>query len=119
MPSPEGLPCRVPAPGRERLTIRRLLDRQNILTILTWVRKAGNPSLVERTIVKAVAANSKKQYKTNEVCKLFDVSRATLFRWEREGLISGPQRDWRNWRLYTALNIKEIKRMIRSRNAAM
>lgn len=69
--------------------------------------------------MKAVAANSKKQYKTNEVCKLFDVSRATLFRWEREGLISGPQRDWRNWRLYTAQNIKEIRRIIRSRNAAM
>jgi DNA-binding transcriptional MerR regulator len=60
--------------------------------------------------------NSKKRYKTVEVCKLFDVSRATLFRWEREGLISGPPRDWRNWRMYTAQNIQEIKQTIKSRS---
>lgn len=60
----------------------------------------------------------KKGYKTHDVCKLFDVSRATLFRWEREGLISGPQRDWRNWRVYTTRNIKEIRRIIRNRTVA-
>lgn len=63
--------------------------------------------------------NSKKRYKTIDVCKLFDVSRATLFRWEREGLISGPPRDWRNWRVYTAQNIQEIKQIIKSRGAAV
>ncbi|MBM4134827.1 MAG: MerR family transcriptional regulator [Nitrospira sp.] len=63
-----------------------------------------------------VQANSKKRFKTIEVCKLFDVSRATLFRWEREGLISDPPRDWRNWRVYTDQNIKEIKQIIQSRN---
>ncbi len=57
----------------------------------------------------------KKLYKTNQICDLFDVSRATLFRWEREGLISGPPRDWRNWRLYTADNVREIKRVIRTK----
>jgi DNA-binding transcriptional MerR regulator len=67
--------------------------------------------------VKSGANNSKKRYKTNEVCRLFDVSRATLFRWEREGLISGPQRDWRNWRMYTVTNIKEIKQIIQTRSA--
>ncbi len=63
-----------------------------------------------------VQANSKKRFKTIEVCKRFDVSRATLFRWEREGLISDPPRDWRNWRVYTDQNIKEIKQIIQSRN---
>ena len=67
--------------------------------------------------VKGMITNSKKRYKTNEVCKLFDVSRATLFRWEREGMISGPQRDWRNWRVYTVQNIKEIKHIIQTRTA--
>ncbi|MEW6542038.1 MAG: MerR family transcriptional regulator [Nitrospirota bacterium] len=62
---------------------------------------------------------AKKRYKTIEVCKLFDVSRATLFRWEREGLISGPSRDWRNWRVYTDQNIREIKRIIQTRNATL
>ncbi len=67
--------------------------------------------------MKSVQENSQKRYKTIEVCELFDVSRATLFRWEREGLISGPSRDWRNWRLYTAQNIKEIKQIIRGRRS--
>lgn len=52
---------------------------------------------------------NKKLYKTNEVCEMFDISRATLFRWEREGMITGPPRDWRNWRLYTAENVEQIK----------
>ena len=56
-----------------------------------------------------------KRYRTYQVCKLYDVSRATLFRWEREGLITEPPRDWRNWRTYTAQNIREIKRLIRTR----
>lgn len=68
--------------------------------------------------MKRLSADSKKRYKTIEVCKLFDVSKATLFRWEREGLISGPPRDWRNWRVYTTQNIKEIQHLIQRRNAA-
>lgn len=59
----------------------------------------------------------RKLYKTNQVCDLFDISRATLFRWEREGVISGPTRDWRNWRLYTADNVDEIKKVIQARRA--
>ena len=58
-----------------------------------------------------------KRYRTYQVCKLYDVSRATLFRWERDGLITEPPRDWRNWRTYTSENIRQIKRLIRSRNA--
>jgi adenine-specific DNA-methyltransferase len=66
--------------------------------------------------MKTMKAAAKKRYKTYEVCKLFDVSKATLFRWEREGLISGPPRDWRNWRLYTLENIQEIRRIIQNRS---
>ncbi|THJ19213.1 MAG: MerR family transcriptional regulator [Nitrospira sp. CG24D] len=50
---------------------------------------------------------------------MFDISKATLFRWEREGLISGPPRDWRNWRLYTRENVTEIQKMIRARKLVM
>lgn len=57
----------------------------------------------------------KKLYKTNEVCEMFDISRATLFRWEREGLITGPPRDWRNWRLYTVENIEQIRHVMGGR----
>ena len=57
----------------------------------------------------------KRLYKTNEICDLFDISRATLFRWERQGFISGPPRDWRNWRLYTADNVEEIRQVMQGR----
>ncbi|MCS6326307.1 MAG: MerR family transcriptional regulator [Nitrospira sp.] len=63
--------------------------------------------------MKKVNDVPKKQlYKTNEVCEMFDISRATLFRWEREGLITGPPRDWRNWRLYTVENVEQIKHVM-------
>ncbi len=58
----------------------------------------------------------KPEYKTNEICALFDISKATLFRWEEIGLISNVGRDWRNWRLYSTQNIQEIKKIISSRS---
>ncbi len=59
---------------------------------------------------------SKKKYKTNEICDIFDISRATLFRWEEEGLISNVGRDWRNWRVYSEKNIKEIQDIIKKKS---
>lgn len=64
---------------------------------------------------KANDGSRKKLFKTNEVCEMFDISRATLFRWEREGLIAGPPRDWRNWRLYTAENVEQIRQVMQGR----
>ncbi len=69
--------------------------------------------------MRGSVSNTRGRFKTIEVCRLFDVSRATLFRWEREGLISDPIRDWRNWRLYTQQNIKEIKRIIHTRKVGL
>ena len=56
-----------------------------------------------------------KGIKANQVCQLFDISKATLFRWEREGVIARPARDWRNWRLYTPKNVDEIEKVICAR----
>jgi adenine-specific DNA-methyltransferase len=58
-----------------------------------------------------------KRYKTKEICDRFDISRATLFRWESEGLLTGVERDWRGWRVYSEDNLKEIYRIIRGKNA--
>jgi DNA-binding transcriptional MerR regulator len=66
-------------------------------------------------VKKVNDVSKKKLYKTNEVCEMFDISRATLFRWEREGLISGPPRDWRNWRLYTTENVEQIRQAMEGR----
>jgi DNA-binding transcriptional MerR regulator len=61
-------------------------------------------------------AKTKPKYKTQDICRLFDISKATLFRWEREGLISNVSRDWRSWRLYNEKNVQEIKAIMRGRN---
>jgi DNA-binding transcriptional MerR regulator len=66
-------------------------------------------------VKKVNDGSRKKLFKTNEVCEMFDISRATLFRWEREGLIIGPPRDWRNWRLYTAENVEQIRQVMQGR----
>jgi DNA-binding transcriptional MerR regulator len=58
-------------------------------------------------------------FKAYQVCDLFDISKATLFRWEREGVITEPARDWRNWRLYTRKNVDEIEKIIRARKAVV
>ncbi|MDA8099396.1 MAG: MerR family transcriptional regulator [Nitrospiraceae bacterium] len=58
-----------------------------------------------------------KNYKTKEICDRFDISRATLFRWESEGLLTGVGRDWRGWRVYSESNLKEIEKIIRSKTA--
>lgn len=62
-----------------------------------------------------MSQSRKRAYKAKEICETFDISKATLFRWERQGLISGVGRDWRNWRLYTEKNRREIERLIRRR----
>jgi adenine-specific DNA-methyltransferase len=60
--------------------------------------------------------NPKKRYKAKEICRIFDISKATLFRWERDGQISDVKRDWRNWRLYSNENVQEIRVLIRKKN---
>ena len=57
------------------------------------------------------AINS-KGLKTVEICRMFDISKSTLFRWEKEGVISNIGRDWRNWRTYSQQNLNEIKKII-------
>ena len=56
-----------------------------------------------------------KKYYAKDICILFDISKATLFRWESVGLISNISRDWRNWRIYSQENIEEIKYIIKSK----
>ena len=56
-------------------------------------------------------------YKTKEICDRFDISRATLFRGESEGLLVGVGRDWRGWRVYNENNLKVIEKIIRGKSA--
>lgn len=63
-----------------------------------------------------MAVKTGKRYKTQEICDKFDISKATLYKWEKEGLITNVGRDWRNWRVFTEQNIREIGRIIKKRD---
>jgi adenine-specific DNA-methyltransferase len=64
-----------------------------------------------------VTRKSPKKYKTSDICNRFDISRATLFRWESEGLLAGVERDWRGWRVYTENNLKAIEKIMKGKAA--
>jgi len=50
-----------------------------------------------------------RKYTPAEVCALFGISKSTLFRWEREGRISRPERrGHRGERFYSRQHIAEI-----------
>ena len=87
------------------------LDKREILSILNIVKFPGG---IHEDL--PMIRRQKNKYKTKDICELFDISKATLFRWESEGLISNVGRDWRNWRLYSEENVKEIKKIIYSRS---
>lgn len=53
-----------------------------------------------------------KFLRTQEILNRFDLSRQTLYRWIRDKEISEPIRDWKNWRLWSEENVKEIQNLI-------
>ena len=81
-----------------------------ILTMTIRSRAAREGTMVTRKKVK--------KYKTSDICNRFDISRATLFRWEGEGLLTGVGRDWRGWRIYSDSNVKAIEKIMKSKGAA-
>ena len=49
-------------------------------------------------------------YRTAEVYRSIGVSRNTLYRWLRNGLLGeSERRDWRGWRLFTQDEIDTLK----------
>jgi excisionase family DNA binding protein len=58
-----------------------------------------------------VPVNYKDQeyYRISDVCRLTGVSRSTLWRWTKDGILPGAvKRDRRGWRLFTAYDIRKI-----------
>lgn len=55
--------------------------------------------------------NEQTYYRTAEVCRMVGISRNTLFRWLKGGVLSEVEyRDWRGWRLFTDNEIETIKK---------
>ena len=48
-------------------------------------------------------------YSTTETCEEVGISRATLYRWLKRGLINELRKDRRGWRLFTDADIQELK----------
>jgi len=54
--------------------------------------------------------NGQTYYRTLEASKLAGISRATLFRWFREGIIEDMAiKDRRGWRLFTEEDIDKVR----------
>ncbi len=54
----------------------------------------------------------KNKFSTQGVCTLFDVTKTTLFKWEKEGKLNQVEKDWRGWRVFSDDNIKNVRKII-------
>ncbi len=52
----------------------------------------------------------KTYYRTTEACEMAGISKGTLFRWIREGIIPDvPTKDRNGWRLFSKDDIEKIR----------
>ena len=56
-----------------------------------------------------VEIDGKLYYQTSETCKRTGVSRATLFRWLKAGILLQHYRDRRGWRLFAEDDLNTIR----------
>jgi DNA-binding transcriptional MerR regulator len=47
-------------------------------------------------------------YRTIEICDEVGISRATLYRWLKTGLLENSYRDRRGWRLFTEADLSRL-----------
>ena len=58
----------------------------------------------------SIIINHETYYRTAEVCQKVGMSRSTLLRWLRSGILEdSAHRDRRGWRLFTEADIKRIE----------
>jgi len=48
-------------------------------------------------------------YRTSEACRKTGISRATLFRWLKAGLLEKVYKDRRGWRIFTEDDLNKIE----------
>ena len=54
----------------------------------------------------------KRTYSTDQAAKELGLSKSTLLRWFRDGRISEVKRDRNNWRIFTAKDIEQIRKVL-------
>jgi DNA-binding transcriptional MerR regulator len=57
----------------------------------------------------AIKINGTTYYRTAEVCARSGISRATLFRWLKAGILNNTYRDRRGWRMFTENNLELLR----------
>ena len=57
----------------------------------------------------AVEINGKTYYRTAEICAKAGISRATLFRWLKAGVLKKTFRDRRGWRMFTENDLNTMR----------
>ena len=63
--------------------------------------------------------NKTTYYLTSEACEMVGISRGTLFRWIREGIIPDVElKDRNGWRLFTEAEVKRIKKEVQKTRKA-
>jgi len=48
-------------------------------------------------------------YRTSEACKKIGISRATLFRWLKTGILEKHHKDRRGWRIFREEDLNKIR----------
>jgi len=57
----------------------------------------------------SIEINGKTYYRTAEVCAKAGISRATLFRWLKAGVLKKTYRDRRGWRMFTESDLETLR----------
>ena len=55
------------------------------------------------------------EYSAQQVCDRLNISKKTLFKWEKEGRFPRIKRDWRHWRIYTEADVLRIRKVIEAK----
>ncbi|HEY51721.1 MAG TPA: MerR family transcriptional regulator [Dehalococcoidia bacterium] len=56
-----------------------------------------------------VEISGQRYYRTSEICLKASISRATLFRWIKSGIVKNQLRDRRGWRLFTEEDVQKLQ----------
>lgn len=62
----------------------------------------------EVTLIMPILIDEQTYYRTAEVCQEVEISRATLYRWLRKGLLGKSHKDRRGWRLFTKDDLNKL-----------
>lgn len=68
---------------------------------------------MDTMVASETAVAQDKTYSTREIARMFNVSRMTLYTWEKKGIVS-PKRDFRGWREFTEKDREVIYRLTKA-----